>query len=490
MYDLSNSIGLQNCGNTCYMNSAIQMLYSINEIREYIINENMNNVILKNLKKIFLEINKKNTKYIDNNFLKKIYIILYKNFVNNLSLSNNNSHLNIQNDSTEFFFSLFNIISSHLRDNIFHLNEISKTYCKNKINKTINKEESKIDITSIIILQIKKDNDQSVQSILNNSHSFDKLDTSLSRCNNKNNSYQEFYYEIPNENKYLFIELRRSGYNSKGKTIFLKNYVKVNKNITINQNSKKIKYILLGVILKSGELNYGHYIYVTYKNNKIHKVYDDSTVYNYLGTNFNIDHNATLLLYVKKILTENNNNNNQNNENLVKRLIEMNSYQNNPNLVEKLIGINNNQNLEKILIEMNNQEKEKYIHNKQKHSNYNISLNEENKQKNSNYNISLNEENKQKQSNYNIVSYEENNKNINNNNQKQSNYQIASKLQQEYYNEYAKMLKNVYNQNNNQNNYQNNYKIALKLQEEYNLEYAKMLQQEYNNEYIETLKRL
>ena len=53
MYDLSNSIGLQNCGNTCYMNSAIQMLYSINEIREYIINENMNNVILKNLKKYF-----------------------------------------------------------------------------------------------------------------------------------------------------------------------------------------------------------------------------------------------------------------------------------------------------------------------------------------------------------------------------------------------------------------------------------------------------
>jgi SNF2 family DNA or RNA helicase len=69
-------------------------------------------------------------------------------------------------------------------------------------------------------------------------------------------------------------------------------------------------------------------------------------------------------------------------------------------------------------------------------------------------------------------------------------YCPKTKLQQEYYNEYAKMLKNVYNQNNNQNNYQNNYKIALKLQEEYNLEYAKMLQQEYNNEYIETLKRL
>jgi hypothetical protein len=456
------------------------MLYSINEIREYIINENMNNIILKNLKKIFLEINKKNTKYIDNNFLKKIYIILYKNFVDNLSLSNNNSYLNIQNDSTEFFFSLFNIISSHLHDNIFHLNEISKTYCKNKINKTKNKEESKIDITNIIILQIKKDNDQSVQSILNNSHSFDKLDTSLSRCNNKNNSYQEFYYEIPNENKYLFIELRRSGYNSKGKTIFLKNYVKVNKNITINQNSKKIKYILLGVILKSGELNYGHYIYVTYKNNKIHKVYDDSTVYNYLGTNFNIDHNATLLLYVKKILTENNNNNNQNNENLVERLIGINNNQNNPNLVERLIGMNNNQNnpnLVERLIGMNSYQNNPNLVERL------IGMNsQEQKQHNNN--------NKQKQSNYNIVSYEENNKNINNNNQKQSNYQIASKLQQEYYNEYAKMLKNVYNQNNNQNNYQNNYKIALKLQEEYNLEYAKMLQQEYNNEYIETLKQL
>ena len=43
VYEPYESIGLENCGNSCYMNSAIQMLLSINEYREYIINSNSRN---------------------------------------------------------------------------------------------------------------------------------------------------------------------------------------------------------------------------------------------------------------------------------------------------------------------------------------------------------------------------------------------------------------------------------------------------------------
>ena len=92
-------------------------------------------------------------------------------------------------------------------------------------------------------------------------------------------------------------------YTNKG-CIFINNIIKINSNIIIN----KINYNLLGVILKSGLANRGHYIYATFNQNIIN-IYDDDYTkelnynnsdfidFNYSG--FELSKNAYLLLYYR-----------------------------------------------------------------------------------------------------------------------------------------------------------------------------------------------
>jgi len=54
-------IGIENCGNSCFFNSTIQLLFHIPELREFLIinQSNIDNIYLKNLIKIF-ELSSKN----------------------------------------------------------------------------------------------------------------------------------------------------------------------------------------------------------------------------------------------------------------------------------------------------------------------------------------------------------------------------------------------------------------------------------------------
>lgn len=122
------NFGLLNIGNTCYANSALQMLFSIPELREYLLNdanweEHLKNICLKHNCQTESDVL---------NIVKKYYsIILYK-FLNNkgdvknpyvifglLDYRNRKIHFNVgeQNDSQEFL----SVILNNLNDEFYKL---------------------------------------------------------------------------------------------------------------------------------------------------------------------------------------------------------------------------------------------------------------------------------------------------------------------------------------------------------------------------------
>ena len=76
---------------------------------------------------------------------------------------------------------------------------------------------------------------------------------------------------------YLIIQLKRTSMDS-GTTEYLKKNINITDNkeeITITQNGVQIRFKLRGVVCKSGDANHGHYIYVSMENGR-RIIYDDA----------------------------------------------------------------------------------------------------------------------------------------------------------------------------------------------------------------------
>jgi len=106
------SSGIPNYGNTCYINSALQMLISIKECRDYILNFDTNDLkivncinIIKNLKRIFKLIIKKA------NLGHKIIININKN----------------KNTKNYKIYMFLDLITNFLSMELLHKSEINKS---------------------------------------------------------------------------------------------------------------------------------------------------------------------------------------------------------------------------------------------------------------------------------------------------------------------------------------------------------------------------
>lgn len=244
------SKGLDNTGkHYCHMSVCIQLLFSCDDFRNYIIEINLNSfksntyneslIVLDEIQKIFNQILYARNKTNSINYSKS-YNILYDIIFPKQKITN-------QQDSTDILVKILNYNYTE----IFNFNFINKQSPKNSA------------INNILLLS--EFNDNGVKITPNTLQNIINIHTKI-----KNN-----YSVNTNINKYIIITLNRRSHNNTSYSSDSNGNIIINNKIMIANN----KYFLVGSIIKIGTSNSGHYIYVTYDSNgNIYKVYNDSTV--------------------------------------------------------------------------------------------------------------------------------------------------------------------------------------------------------------------
>jgi O-acetyl-ADP-ribose deacetylase (regulator of RNase III) len=120
-----------------------------------------------------------------------------------------------------------------------------------------------------------------------------------SKCEKENTKKRSVLY-IPETQKYLIVTLKRYTLNA-GKTSIINKNINVSENIIINNNieyAKKYEFKLRGVICKTGSENGGHYVYISYENEK-KILYNDSALPTDFKGEYNINTTGYVFLYEK-----------------------------------------------------------------------------------------------------------------------------------------------------------------------------------------------
>jgi len=258
--------GLDNIGNTCYLNSGLQMLIQNKDLCKLILTYSNKSDILKKISNFILEYNNDSNTSINPIQIKKIVEKKQNIFIG--------SH---QHDSTEFIIYLLDIIDEEI--------------------KNIDKESKGIEPLFSIDINVRiKCKIRECLTIYNHNekNNFLLLDINL-ECSSLDDAYRAFKSseKLDLDNKYFCEKCKDKRISSKRNEIinwplhlfiWLKRYSQ-DKNNNIKKNNSELDIPLLwrhdlelhGAVIHHGSLNGGHYIYIGKNNNKWY-LFNDSMV--------------------------------------------------------------------------------------------------------------------------------------------------------------------------------------------------------------------
>lgn len=261
--------GLDNCGNTCYLNSVLQML---SYVPEFVDESNKNGDLYSIFRDLYSSAGPVNLQL--NNRLKTVFGGIFP-------------VLTEQQDATEFIIRLFR--KYDISSSYFNIRQIQSVTCDHPPPSILGLPgKTPVEaLTNHITLPV--ENGNSIDELLNNIQRAVDLDN-VADCLTPNTdaatgpAKQTTRFEIPEENRYLLISLSR--FRNTGRTekdargADIPVYERIDTPITINTELELggVEYSLYGTVLQTGTIKGGHYRFLKVNEGSSGIMYNDTSV--------------------------------------------------------------------------------------------------------------------------------------------------------------------------------------------------------------------